>query len=64
MPFHQPATTSSDLISLPLSLGAAWQLWRNAREPARLRPSIGLTIAAGVLHGLGMAGGLVSMGWR
>lgn len=60
----QPMPALWGLVSLPLSLAAAWLIWRHARDPDRLRPAIMLTIAAGVLHGLGMAAGLASMGLR
>lgn len=43
------------LLSLPLSLAAAVLFWRHAREPQRLRPAIGLTIAAANLHALAIA---------
>jgi 1,4-dihydroxy-2-naphthoate octaprenyltransferase len=49
------------LLSLPLSLAAAALLHRHADTPQHLRPAIGLTIGAAVLHGLGLAGGLVTM---
>jgi 1,4-dihydroxy-2-naphthoate polyprenyltransferase len=47
------------LVSLPVSLVAAALVWRHAQQPQRLRLAIVLTIVAAVLHGLGMAGGLV-----
>ncbi len=46
------------LLSLPLSLAAAVLFWRHAREPQRLRPAIGLTIAAANLHALAIAAAL------
>mgnify|MGYP000164381128 CR=1 FL=1 len=51
------------LLSLPLSLTAGWLLVRHADEPRRLRPAIVLSIAAAVVHGLAVAGGLVSQTW-
>ena len=53
------------LLSLPLSLAAAALLWRNAATPARLRPAIGLTIAAANVHGLALATALAWFStWR
>lgn len=49
------------LLSLPLSLGAAGLIWQRGTRPETLRPAIVLTIAATVVHGLGMAAGLLSM---
>ena len=60
----QPMAALWGLISLPLSLAGAWLIWRHAEKPAQLRPAIMLTIGAGAVHGLGMAGGLASMGWH
>ena len=45
------------LASLPLSLTAAALLLRHARQPQRLKPALALTVAATLLHGLGMATG-------
>lgn len=59
----QPMPALWGLASLPLSLCAALLLWRHADRPAELRPAIMLTIAAGLVHGLGMAAGLASMAW-
>jgi 1,4-dihydroxy-2-naphthoate octaprenyltransferase len=47
-----PRTAGWALGSAPLSLTAACWLRRHAGEPSRLRPAIGLTIAAAVVHGL------------
>lgn len=47
-----PTRAGWALLSAPLSLAAAWQLARHAREPRRLRPAIVLTLAAALLHGL------------
>jgi 1,4-dihydroxy-2-naphthoate octaprenyltransferase len=49
------------LLSAPVSAAAAALLWRRAATPARLRPALVLTIAACVLHGLAVAGGLLAM---
>jgi len=43
------------LAAAPLSLAAARRLARDAEQPARLAPSIQLTIAAAVLHGVLLA---------
>ena len=59
----QPMPALWGMASLPLSLAAAWLLWRHAGQPSRLRPAIMLTIGAGIVHGLGMAAGLAGM-WR
>ena len=53
-----PAGALAGLLSLPLSLAAAWQLLRHGRMPQRLRPAIGLSIAAANLHALALAAGL------
>ena len=53
-----PPAAAWGLLSLPLSLAAAWLLWRHGATPARLRPAIGLTIAAANLHGLALAAAL------
>lgn len=45
-----PFTAWWALGSAPLSLAAAALLWRRAREPHRLGPAIGLSIASAVLH--------------
>ncbi len=58
-----PAAALWGLLSLPLSLAAAVLLLRHASEPQRLRPAIGLSIAAAVVHGLAMAAGLATMAW-
>jgi 1,4-dihydroxy-2-naphthoate polyprenyltransferase len=51
-------------VSLPLSLFAAGWLWRQRQHPERLRPALAATVAATLLHGLGMAGGFAWLGWR
>ena len=50
------------LVSLPLSLLAAWWLALRAVTPQRLRPAIVASIAAAVLHPLALAAAL--WGWR
>jgi len=54
-----PTGALAGLLSLPLSLVAGGLLWRHRRQAARLRPAIGLTIAAANLHALALAAGLV-----
>ncbi|WP_197508883.1 prenyltransferase [Hydrogenophaga crassostreae] len=49
------------LVSLPLSLAAWLILARHARQPSRLKPALALTVAATLLHGLGMAWGFGQM---
>ena len=49
------------LVSLPLSLAAWFVLMRRAHEPAQLKPALALTVAATLLHGLGMAWGFAQM---
>jgi 1,4-dihydroxy-2-naphthoate polyprenyltransferase len=51
------------LVSLPLSLFASGWLWRNRQHPERLRPALAATVAATLLHGLGMAAGFAWLGW-
>lgn len=55
-----PAAALWGLVSLPLSLAAAALLRRHTRQPWRLKPALALTVAATLLHGLGMAAGF---GW-
>lgn len=50
-------------LSGPLSAAAALLLWRRRLQPQRLAPAIVLTIAAAVLHGLGVAAGLARLAW-
>jgi 1,4-dihydroxy-2-naphthoate octaprenyltransferase len=50
------------LVSLPLSLVAAALVWQRCESPHTLRPAIVLTIAATVVHGLGMTVGLLLVG--
>ncbi len=49
------------LVSLPLSLAALGWLWAHRRQPERLKPALALTVAATLLHGLGMAWGFAQM---
>ncbi len=49
------------LISLPFSLAAAGWLVRYRHEPAQLKPALGLSVAAVLLHGLGLAAGFVQL---
>ncbi len=53
-----PTSALWGLLSLPLSIAAAWRFWRHARQPERLRPAIALTIAAANLHALAIAAAL------
>ncbi len=50
-----PPAALLGMLSLPLSLFAAQQLWRHAAEPARLRPAIIATIMAANLFPLLLA---------
>ena len=49
------------LVSLPLSLAATAWLWRHRHRPQHLKPALALTVAATLLHGLGMAWGFAQM---
>ena len=49
------------LVSLPLSLVAIGWLWVHRQQPQRLKPALALTVAATLLHGLGMAWGFAQM---
>lgn len=51
------------LASAPLSLLAAYGLWRDRHQPQRLKPALVLTVWAAVVHALAMAAGLASMAW-
>lgn len=46
-------------VSLPLSLGAMWKLWRHVRHAHDLRGAIVLNIGASVVHALAVAAALV-----
>lgn len=54
-----PVAALLGLLSAPLSLGAAMGVLRHAEHPALLAPVIKLTIAAMLVHGLGLSLGLV-----
>ena len=56
-----PAPALWGLVSLPMSLLAWYLLIRHAQEPERLKPALALTVAATLLHGLGMAWGFTQM---
>lgn len=56
-----PAPALWGLVSLPLSLAAVAVLWRKREQPQHLRPALALTVAATLLHGLGMAWGFAQM---
>lgn len=56
-----PAGALWGLVSLPLSLAAAGLLLRHARQPQRLKPALALTVAATLLHGLGLAAGFAQV---
>lgn len=49
------------LVSLPVSVAAAGWLWVFRHQPQRLKPALALTVAATLLHGLGMAWGFAQM---
>ncbi len=49
------------LVSLPLSLAALGWLWAHRHRPTRLKPALALTVAATLVHGLGMAWGFAQM---
>ena len=49
------------LVSLPLSLVAWSLLMQRAHQPQQLKPALALTVAATLLHGLGMAWGFAQM---
>lgn len=54
-----PAHALWGLLSLPLSLTAAWWLKRDATQAQRLRPAIALTITTAMVHALTLAAGLL-----
>lgn len=49
------------LVSLPLGLAALVWVWRFRHQPQCLKPALALTVAATLLHGLGMAWGFAQM---
>jgi len=56
-----PSQALWGLVSLPLSLAAAgWLAW-HAHQPARLKPALVLSVAAVLLHGLGLAFGFLQL---
>lgn len=59
-----PREALGGLVSLPLSLFATGWLWRQRQHPERLRPALAATVAATLLHGLGMAAGFAWLGWQ
>ena len=59
-----PQEALGGLVSLPLSLFASGWLWRQRQHPERLRPALAATVAATLLHGLGMAAGFAWLGGR
>jgi 1,4-dihydroxy-2-naphthoate polyprenyltransferase len=56
-----PAPALWGLVSLPLSLAAWALLMQHADQPSHLKPALALTVAATLLHGLGMAWGFAQM---
>ena len=61
--FLQPERSIWGLLSVPFSAIAWVLLLLRANTPERLRPALVLTIVAACMHGLAMAGGLLSMHW-
>lgn len=63
--FIHPAGALLGLISLPLSLSAAWLLFKYRDDAAQLKTAIVLTISAAVAHGVAMSVGLtyISLGF-
>lgn len=57
--FIHPFGALWGLVSLPLSLSAAWLLFKYRDDAAQLKTAIVLTISAAVAHGLAMSIGLV-----
>ncbi|GGY09469.1 prenyltransferase [Paludibacterium paludis] len=53
-----PVAALTGMVTLPLTMVAAYRLWRDHDRPARLAPAIILTIAAANLHPLALAAGL------
>lgn len=51
------------LVSLPFSWAALGWLLAHRHQPQRLKPALGLTVAATLLHGLGMAWGFAQMAY-
>ena len=59
-----PVAALGGLASLPLSLFASGWLWTHRHATAALRPALVTTVAATLLHGLGMAAGFAWLGWN
>jgi 1,4-dihydroxy-2-naphthoate octaprenyltransferase len=59
-----PVPALVGLVSLPLSLLAAGWFWVHRHRSAALRPALAATVAATLLHGLGMAAGFAWLGWQ
>ncbi len=59
-----PAPALWGLVSLPLSLAAWVLLMRHADQPQHLKPALALTVAATLIHGLGMSWGFIQMAQR
>ncbi|MDR3369813.1 prenyltransferase [Rhodoferax sp.] len=58
---YQPRQALWGLLSLPVSLAAAAWLWGAGRQPQRACRAWQLSLVAALLHGLAMAGGLVTV---
>ncbi len=58
---YQPHQALWGMVSLPVSLAAAGLLWRTAQQPQCALLAWRLTVAAVLLHGLSMAGGLITV---
>ncbi len=54
-----PTSAAWGMLSLPLSLSAAFILWFERHSPQQLTTAIQLTISAALLHGLGQAMGML-----
>lgn len=59
-----PLQALGGLVSLPLSLFATFWLFQHRHQPERLRPALAATVAATLLHGVGMAAGFAWLGWN
>lgn len=57
-----PRETLWGLLSLPFSLFATGWLFAFRHQPQRLKPALAATVAAVLIHGLGMAAGFVMIG--
>lgn len=56
-----PSQALWGLVSLPFSLAAAGWLAQHVHQPERLKPALVLSVAAVLLHGLGLAAGFVQL---